>query len=1007
MKAFGQFRLDTVNHCLWRGDESTPLTPKAFDVLRYFVERPGRLVTQEELLDALWPETYVNPEGIRKYILEVRKVLGDPADQPAFIKTLPKRGYQFIAPVTEDRRVSGAGSAVQPSGDVVGRQRGLDRLDGCLDKALRGHRQIVFITGEAGIGKTTLVDVFENHAAQVAKLRVSRGQCIEGFGGIEAYYPMLEAFGSLLQGAEDSALLQMLIKRAPTWVIQFPSLVDPEQRKLLEREILGSSRERMVREICEAVELITADTPLMIILEDLHWVDPSTLDVISALARRREPAKLLLVGTYRPVDLVLSQSPLRGLKQNLLVHSLCHEISIECLEEPDVAEYLGRLFGSDGIPPSLPGTIHQNSGGNPLFMVAIVQDMMNKGLIQGDRGGLRLTVPVKEVYTGIPETLQQLLEIQLDQLTAEDKRVLQSGSVAGERFSVWALGAMLNAAPTTIEEQCDSLVNRQRFIRSIGIHAAPNGTLSPHYEFRHALYRQALYRSLSGVQRSELHHRLGEHLMPVWGAGKPELASELALHFEEGRDYEQATRFLMLAAENTAKRFSYRQSLQILRHALDIIPPSRPGLAIPILQRIGDAQFVLGEMSASVTSYQAAMDMAAESGLRLEQLKVLMQMTLPAWFIDIERGSRICDLALEVSKSLSDPLLSAQTEIAVACCRLLYIRWRPEDVEACARAELTIRSHAAADLPRHVYHSYVKVLQGEFEEGLRQAEAIIETTDSPNGYIRTLAFGAKGLLFFSTGRYGDMLRVVRMEKELARKNEEEVGWIWVLGEAWLCARCYDFDGVSRLRGVTMPTDVEPHAIWTKTAARISAGQNEIVKGNYDKALQCFAEVRDETLTPNFFLHWHWRIHAQIGAVEAFLGARDIASARRTADELLNSALSVSDPNLHALAWEINARISRAEQDLRAARGHIDQALAVVDRYDIPVAGWQVHRTACDVCQEEGASDKAEGHRKRAKELIMKIADSFDPDEPLRQSFLSAHTVQPVLAGKGTTTQASS
>jgi predicted ATPase len=100
----------------------------------------------------------------------------------------------------------------------------------------------------------------------------------------------------------------------------------------------------MVREICEAAELITADTPLLIILEDLHWVDPSTLDVISALARRREPAKLLLVGTYRPVDLVLSQSPLRGLKQNLLVHSLCHEISIECLEEPDVAEYLRRLF---------------------------------------------------------------------------------------------------------------------------------------------------------------------------------------------------------------------------------------------------------------------------------------------------------------------------------------------------------------------------------------------------------------------------------------------------------------------------------------------------------------------------------------------------------------------------------------------------------------------------------------------------------------------------------------
>jgi ATP/maltotriose-dependent transcriptional regulator MalT len=309
------------------------------------------------------------------------------------------------------------------------------------------------------------------------------------------------------------------------------------------------------------------------------------------------------------------------------------------------------------------------------------------------------------------------------------------------------------------------------------------------------------------------------------------------------------------------------------------------------------------------------------------------------------------------------------------------------------------------DLPQHVYHSYVKILQGKFDEGLRQAEAIVETTGVPNGYTRTLAYGAKGLLFFSTGRYGEMLRIVRTEKELARKNEEEVGWIWVLGEAWLCTRCFDFEGVRRLTEVTMPTDVEPHAIWTRTAARISAGQNEIVQGNYGKALQYFAEVRDVTVTPNFFLHWHWRLHAHIGTVEAFLGAGDIQNARRDADQLLHSALSAADPNLHALAWEINSRISLAEQDLPAARIHIDQALAVVDKYEIPVAGWQVHRSACDVCLAEGAREKASGHRSRARELIMKIADSFDPDEPLRQSFLNSHMVQPVLAGNETTKQA--
>ena len=102
MKAFQSFRLDSANHCLWRGEERAQITPKAFDVLRYLVENAGKLVTQDELLEALWPETYVNQEVLRKYILEIRKVLGDRPEKPAFIETVTKRGYRFIAPVVDE-----------------------------------------------------------------------------------------------------------------------------------------------------------------------------------------------------------------------------------------------------------------------------------------------------------------------------------------------------------------------------------------------------------------------------------------------------------------------------------------------------------------------------------------------------------------------------------------------------------------------------------------------------------------------------------------------------------------------------------------------------------------------------------------------------------------------------------------------------------------------------------------------------------------------------------------
>ena len=257
MKAFHSFRLDTLNHCLWRGQERVPITPKAFDVLRYFVEHTGTLVTQEELLEKLWPETYVNPELIKKYVTEIRKVLGDSPQEAQFIRTFPKRGYEFIVPVMNED------SAIRPLDEteqkkIVGRDRAIRDLDCLLEKSGRGQRQVVFVTGEAGIGKTTLVDLFLQQIAPRREVRMARGQCVEGFGGKEAYYPVLEALGELLRADGDGPVLEVLTKQAPTWMIQFPSLIKPEQKTTLQREIMGGTRERMLRELCEALETLTA-----------------------------------------------------------------------------------------------------------------------------------------------------------------------------------------------------------------------------------------------------------------------------------------------------------------------------------------------------------------------------------------------------------------------------------------------------------------------------------------------------------------------------------------------------------------------------------------------------------------------------------------------------------------------------------------------------------------------------------------------------------------------------
>ena len=181
MHEFLPFQLDTVNQCLWRrresaDDERITLTPKAFTVLCYLVEHAGRLVTQAELLEAVWPKTYIKPEVLKSRIFELRSALGDRPKMPRYIETVPRRGYRFIAAVNAVSVVEPMVLAPPAPGYLVGRGEALGQLRACLHRTLQHQRQIVLITGEAGIGKTSLVDAFEQQAAaEVPDLRLARG----------------------------------------------------------------------------------------------------------------------------------------------------------------------------------------------------------------------------------------------------------------------------------------------------------------------------------------------------------------------------------------------------------------------------------------------------------------------------------------------------------------------------------------------------------------------------------------------------------------------------------------------------------------------------------------------------------------------------------------------------------------------------------------------------------------------------------------------------------------
>jgi len=514
-KVFPPFRLDTVNQCLWRrggtgSDERVLLTPKAFAVLRYLVEHAGRLVRQEELLDAVWPDTFVQPEVLKYQIADIRSILGDNPKVPAFIETLPRRGYRFVAAVRDSDDAESPTSTGTVRGRLVGRARELAELRRCLKKALRGERQIVFITGEPGIGKTALVDEFKNQAAaEQPSLRIARGQCVEGYGGTEAYYPILEAMGQLCRGPGGDRVVEVLAAHAPTWLVQFPSLINREQRQFLEQEILGTTRDRMLREIREALDTLSLETPVLLVFEDLQWADASTASLISALARQRTTGKTMVIVSSRPLDTELADHPLRRAKHELLPHHLCEEIALEPLSKPEVAEYLGGE-SDESMPEGFVELIFRRSEGNPLFMIAALDHMTEHGSIARDSGRLLLKVPLEEIDLGVPETLRQMIEAQIDHLTTEEQRVLEAASVAGVRFSPNVIAAALQRDTAFAEETLDDLSRRSRIVRVATAQRLDDGSISQPFEFVHALYREVFHGRLTPVRRAWIRRRIEE-----------------------------------------------------------------------------------------------------------------------------------------------------------------------------------------------------------------------------------------------------------------------------------------------------------------------------------------------------------------------------------------------------------------------------------------------------------------------------------------------------------------
>jgi DNA-binding winged helix-turn-helix (wHTH) protein len=583
---FGEFVIDEAEAQLRRGGTAVELAPRAFQVLCELVRRAGQLVTKDSLLDAVWGHRHVNEAALKNIVSQLRSTLGDDARESIYIQTVSRRGYRFIATVAgPDARLAAAAVSAAPSSDaagsdfIVGRGDALASLQRAVEAARGGQRQIVFLVGEAGIGKSTLVE----RIVEQSGLAVAYGQCIEHYGEAEPYMPVLEALNHLCRQDETGAAVAAMRRVAPTWLLQLPWFASDEDRRELQPEGGGTSQDRMLREFGELVARLSAERPLLLVLEDLHWSDIATAQLLDYLARRRGTGALMLLATFRPAELMLKDHPLATLRQELRLRRLCVDIALEFLSEAELGDYLEARIGH-AAPESFVRLLHAQTSGLPLFVAALVDELMASGQLGHEDGVWRLPEP----GLAVPRSIAAVIETQLSRLSPEQQRTLGAASVGGVDVTHLELAAVLGLDEEAVHAQLEDAVARLPWLDSGASAALADGRLAARYRFTHAIYREVLYERLPALQRLQWHRQWATVLAGTHASRLAEAAAELALHFERGDAPADAAAQLAIVSARAMACGAPGDALQAARHGL-VLARGQLDAALELELRVSEA----------------------------------------------------------------------------------------------------------------------------------------------------------------------------------------------------------------------------------------------------------------------------------------------------------------------------------------------------------------------------------------------------------------------------------
>jgi predicted ATPase len=509
------------------------------------------------------PELPTTFDGLILRMLAKDKAMRPTADEVA---------RELDALLGQDRPTAAA-TAVAARRRTVGREKERDALRHAFAEMTAEQGCFAALAGEPGIGKTSLAEDFlAEIAAGPHHPVIARGKCSERLAGTEAYMPILEALDNLIHGGSGEAFTSVLKQTAPVWFVQVAPLSTESTTALqMHEDVKSASQERMKRELGVLLQEISRVRPVVLFLEDLHWADVSTIDVLNYLGGRLSGMRVMVLVTYRPSEMMLARHPYLRIRSDLEASGVLRDLPLEFLTRDDVDHYLALEFPEHRFVPDFGALVYSRTEGSPLFMVDLLRYLRDRGaLIQND-GRWELARSIAEIERELPDSVRATIERKIERLDERDRKLLVAAAVQGHEFDSAIVADAIGADPADVEEQLDDLVRVHAMIRKVEDRELPDHTLSVRCRFVHVLYQNALYASLQPTRRASLSGKVAQSMVTHAGDKDRALASELAMLFETARNFPRAAACFFEAAQHAAGLFAFPEAVVLARRGLDMV----------------------------------------------------------------------------------------------------------------------------------------------------------------------------------------------------------------------------------------------------------------------------------------------------------------------------------------------------------------------------------------------------------------------------------------------------